>query len=161
MKKRAHRQPGFPAAALAASAGMGAADAGGRMFLAQIPRAMAGRVTATDDRPAVTEALRGMFTRDFVYLVVSALQVILASSATPILTRLVGEDQFGQFALAVMAMQILGPIFSFGLPFASQKIYAEENGDRRAPAASWLSPPSLPSPPGSSWSSPRRGGVRP
>jgi O-antigen/teichoic acid export membrane protein len=73
-----------------------------------------------------------MFTRDFVYLVVSALQVILATLVTPILTRLVGEDQFGQFALAVMAMQILGPIFSFGLPFASQKIYAEENGDRRA-----------------------------
>lgn len=103
------------------------------MCLAQVPRALAGRVTAaTDDHPAVAEALRGMFTRDFVYLVVSALQVILSTLVTPILTRRVGEEQFGQFALAVTVMQILGPIFTFGLPFASQKIFAEQDGARRA-----------------------------
>lgn len=89
-------------------------------------------MTATDDRPAEAAALRSMFTRDFVYLVVSALQAILSTGVTPILTRRVGEDQFGQFALAVVVMQILGPVFSFGLPFSVQKIFAEEDGDRKA-----------------------------
>jgi len=72
-----------------------------------------------------------MFTRDFLYLVVSALQFILTAMATPILTRRVSPDQFGQLALCATVMQILGPIFGFGLPYASQKVFAGE-GARRA-----------------------------
>ncbi|MGH2880356.1 MAG: lipopolysaccharide biosynthesis protein [Solirubrobacteraceae bacterium] len=73
-----------------------------------------------------------MFTRDFVYLAVSSLQVILAACVTPILTRRLDTGEFGQLALAVAVMQILGPIFSFGLPFATQKVFAGEDGDRQA-----------------------------
>jgi O-antigen/teichoic acid export membrane protein len=73
-----------------------------------------------------------MFTRDFLYLLVSALQFVLTAMATPILTRRLSADQFGQLALCATVMQILGPIFGFGLPFASQKIFAGEDGDRRA-----------------------------
>ena len=85
-----------------------------------------------DDHPAATDALRAMFTRDFVYLGVSALQVVLAAVMTPILTRLVGVGQFGQMALAVVVAQLLGVTLSFGLPFAAQKVFAGEDGDRRS-----------------------------
>jgi hypothetical protein len=124
---------------------VGAADATGRMFLAEVPGALDARRVAhrresrvsvdgiaSGDHPAATDALRRMFTRDFLYLAVSALQVVLATAVTPILTRRVGADQFGQSALAVVVMQILGPIFSFGLPFATQKVFAGQDGDRRA-----------------------------
>ncbi len=73
-----------------------------------------------------------MFTRDFVYLGASALQVVLAALMTPILTRLVGVGEFGQLALAIVVAQLLGLTFSLGLPFAAQKIFAEEDGDRRS-----------------------------
>jgi O-antigen/teichoic acid export membrane protein len=89
-------------------------------------------LTATDDHPAAAKALRAMFTRDFLYLGVSALQVVLAALITPILTRRVGVGQFGQLALAVVVAQLLGVIFSFGLPFAAQKLFAGEDGDRRS-----------------------------
>jgi O-antigen/teichoic acid export membrane protein len=89
-------------------------------------------LTAPGYDPAATNALRAMFTRDFVYLGVSAAQVILAAVITPILTRLVGVSQFGQLALAIVVAQLLGVTFSFGLPFAAQKVFAGEDGDRRS-----------------------------
>jgi O-antigen/teichoic acid export membrane protein len=88
--------------------------------------------TASGEHPAAADALRRMFTRDFLYLAVSALQVILTALATPIMTRRLGANEYGQFALALTVSQILGPIFSFGLPFAAQKMFAEDDGDRRA-----------------------------
>jgi len=73
-----------------------------------------------------------MFSRDFVYLGVSALQVVLVALMTPILTRLVGVDQFGQLTLAIVVAQLLGVTLSFGLPFAAQKVFAGEDGDHRS-----------------------------
>lgn len=73
-----------------------------------------------------------MFTRDFVYLGVSALQVVLVALMTPILTRLVGVAEFGQLALTIVVAQVLGLTFSLGLPFAAQKVFAGEDGDRRS-----------------------------
>jgi O-antigen/teichoic acid export membrane protein len=89
-------------------------------------------LTASGDHPAVTGALRAMFTRDFIFLGASALQVVLAAVVTPILTRVVGVGEFGQLALAVVVAQLLGVTFSLGLPFAAQKAFAGEDGDRRA-----------------------------
>jgi O-antigen/teichoic acid export membrane protein len=88
-------------------------------------------LTAPSDQP-VTNALHAMFTRDFIYLGVSALQVVLAALVTPILTRRVGVGPFGQLALAVVVAQLLGATFSFGLPFAAQKVFSDEDGDRRS-----------------------------
>lgn len=88
--------------------------------------------TVSDAHRGAAEALRGMFTRDFVYLGVSVLQVLLAAGVTPVLTRLVSTGEFGQLALAIAVMQIVGPILSFGLPFATQKVFAGQDGDRRA-----------------------------
>ena len=73
-----------------------------------------------------------MFTRDFLYLGASALQVVLTALVTPILTRRIGASQFGQLALAIVVAQILAVTFSFGLPFAAQKVFAGEDGDRRS-----------------------------
>jgi O-antigen/teichoic acid export membrane protein len=80
----------------------------------------------------VTGALRAMFTRDFIYLGVSALQVVLVALMTPILTRRVGVGQFGQLTLAIAVAQLLGLTFSFGLSFAAQKVFAGEDGDHRS-----------------------------
>jgi O-antigen/teichoic acid export membrane protein len=73
-----------------------------------------------------------MFTRDFIYLGVSALQVVLAALVTPILTRRVGVGQFGQLALAIVVAQLLGVTFNLGLPFAAQKVFAGKDGDHRS-----------------------------
>jgi O-antigen/teichoic acid export membrane protein len=109
----------------------------GRQLVADLPRQHRGtpsgdRELARRDHLAATSALRAMFTRDFVYLGVSALQVVLAALITPILTRRVGVGEFGQLALAVVVAQLLGVIFSFGLPFAAQKVFAGEDGDRQS-----------------------------
>ena len=84
-------------------------------------------LTAPSDHPAATSALRAMFTRDFIYLGVSALQVLLAALVTPILTRRLGVGEFGQLALAIVVAQLLGVTFSLGLPFAAQKVFVEES----------------------------------
>jgi len=89
-------------------------------------------LTAPGDHQAATNALRAMFTRDFVYLGVSALQVVLAAVVTPILTRRVGVGEFGQLALALVVAQLLGVTFSLGLPFAAQEVFPGEDGDRRS-----------------------------
>lgn len=91
-----------------------------------------GVLTAPGDDPTVTAALRAMFSRDFVYLGVSALQVVLVALMTPILTRRVGVGEFGQLTLAIVVAELLGVTFSFGLPFAAQKVFAGEDGDRRS-----------------------------
>jgi O-antigen/teichoic acid export membrane protein len=90
------------------------------------------RDLARRDQPAAANALRAMFTRDFLYLGVSALQVVLVALVTPILTRRVGVGQFGQLALALVVAQILGVTFNLGLPFAAQKVFAGKDGDRRS-----------------------------
>jgi O-antigen/teichoic acid export membrane protein len=89
-------------------------------------------LTAPGDQPAATNALRAMFTRDFIYLGVSALQVVLAALVTPVLTRRVGVGEFGQLALAIVVAQLLGVALSFGLPFGAQRVFAGEDGDRRS-----------------------------
>ncbi len=73
-----------------------------------------------------------MFSRDFIYLGVSALQVVLVAVMTPILTRRVSVGEFGQLELAVTVAQLLGLTFTLGLPFAAQKGFAGEDGDRRS-----------------------------
>jgi O-antigen/teichoic acid export membrane protein len=87
---------------------------------------------APGDHPAATNALRAMFTRDFVYLGVSALQVVLTALVTPILTRRVGVGQYGQLTLAIVVAQLLGVTFNLGLPFAAQKVFAGKDGDHRS-----------------------------
>jgi O-antigen/teichoic acid export membrane protein len=89
-------------------------------------------LAAPGDHPAATNALRAMFTRDFIYLGVSVLQVVLVALVTPILTRRVGVGQFGQLSLAIVVAQLLGVTLNLGLPFAAQKVFAGEDGDRRS-----------------------------
>jgi O-antigen/teichoic acid export membrane protein len=89
-------------------------------------------LTTPGGDPAAANALSAMFSRDFVYLGAATLQAILAAFMTPILSRLVGVSEFGQLALAITAAQILGPVFTLGLPAAAQKTFAGEDGDHRS-----------------------------
>jgi O-antigen/teichoic acid export membrane protein len=89
-------------------------------------------LTAPVAQPAAANALRAMFTRDFIYLGASALQVVLAALVTPIVTRRLSVAEFGQLAIAVTVAEILGVTFSFGLPYAAQKAFAAEDGDQRS-----------------------------
>jgi len=89
-------------------------------------------LTASGDHPPASSALRAMFTRDFVYLGVSALQVVLTALITPILTRRLGAGQFGQVSLAMTVAQLLGVTFNLGFPFAAQKVFAGKDGDHRS-----------------------------
>ncbi len=89
-------------------------------------------LTAPGDHAAATSALRAMFTRDFLYLGVSVLQVVLVALVTPILTRRVGVTEFGQLTLALVVAQVLGVTFNLGLPFVAQKVFAGQDGDRRS-----------------------------
>ena len=89
-------------------------------------------LTAPGDHAAATNALRAMFTRDFVYLGVSVLQVVLVALVTPILTRRVSVGEFGQLTLAIVVAQVLGVTFNLGLPFVAQKVFAGNDGDRRS-----------------------------
>jgi O-antigen/teichoic acid export membrane protein len=89
-------------------------------------------LTAPGDHAAATNALRAMFTRDFVYLGVSVLQVVLVALVTPILTRRLGVGEFGQLTLAIVVAQVLGATFNLGLPFVAQKVFAEKDGDHRS-----------------------------
>ena len=115
-------------------------------------------LTAPGDHLAATNALRAMFTRDFVYLGVSVLQVVLVALVTPILTRRVGVGQYGQLALAIVVAQLLGVTLNLGLPFAAQKVFAGEDGDRRSRGVLAISAV-LRSPLRLSSSSPHRRGV--
>ena len=79
---------------------------------------------------AVAHTVHQMFTRDVVYLVIAASQVLLATLVTPLITRTVPPAEYGEVVLAVTTMQLLGPIVSLGLPFAIQRCYADDGPDR-------------------------------
>ena len=79
---------------------------------------------------AVAHTVHQMFTRDVVYLVIAASQVLLATLVTPLITRTVPPAEYGEVVLAVTTMQLLGPIVSLGLPFAIQRCFADDGPDR-------------------------------
>ena len=89
-------------------------------------------LTASADHLAAARALRAMFTRDFIYLGASAVQVVIAALMTPIQPAHRGR-RVRAVSLAIVVAQLLGVTFSLGLPFAVQKVFVEENGDRRSP----------------------------
>jgi O-antigen/teichoic acid export membrane protein len=81
---------------------------------------------------AVTDALRGLFGRDTTYLLVWALQLIVAAAATPVITRVLGAPEFGRVAAANAVMQILFILAGLGLRTAIQRWYAADEGPAAA-----------------------------
>jgi O-antigen/teichoic acid export membrane protein len=84
------------------------------------------------DDAVVTRALRGLFGRDSVYLLVWALQLIVAAAATPVITRLMGPAEFGGVAAANAVMQVLFIVAGLGLRMAIQRWYAGPDGPAAA-----------------------------
>lgn len=97
--------------------------------MTELHEPVAGHVTDTTEDSAV---LSGLFGRDMIYLGFWALQIVLAAALTPVTTRIMGQDVFGQAAVAVAVMQLLNCLFSFSLYTAVQRAYARENGEEDA-----------------------------
>ena len=76
--------------------------------------------------------MRGLFGRDSLYMVTWALQLLGAAALTPVLTRLVGTDEFGIVATATAVMQVLFVISGLGLATSLQRRYAGPNGPTEA-----------------------------
>lgn len=66
------------------------------------------------------------------YLGFWAVQIVLAAALTPVLTRVLGQAEFGIAAACQALMQLLVALFSFGLQTAVQRAYAGEDGDANA-----------------------------
>ncbi len=85
------------------------------------------RAGAPTARPETETAMRGLFGRDAVYLVVAASQSGLAALSIPITTRLLGS-QFAVITTSLAVMQLLFAIAQFSLPTSIQRNYRA--GDR-------------------------------
>jgi len=73
-------------------------------------------------------AMRGLFGRDAVYLLVWASQVGFAALSIPITTRLLGRNGFGVVTTTIAVAQVLVAIGVFSLPTAIQRNYDETDG---------------------------------
>jgi O-antigen/teichoic acid export membrane protein len=80
----------------------------------------------------VAHALRGLFGRDSLYMVVWVVQLLCAALLTPIITRVMGVAQFGGVAAATAVMQILFVVAGIGLATAIQRQYADRGGPEHA-----------------------------
>lgn len=83
---------------------------------------------ATDESAHVS----GLFGHDMVYLGFWAVQIVLAAALTPVLTRVLGQAEFGIAAACQALMQLLVALFSFGLQTAVQRAYVGEDGEANA-----------------------------
>jgi O-antigen/teichoic acid export membrane protein len=89
-------------------------------------------VTALRDETTEARALRGLFGRDSVYLLVWALQLVIAAGVTPVVTRLMPTSEFGLVAAANAVMQVLFILAGLGLRMAIQRHYARVDGPAQA-----------------------------
>ena len=76
-----------------------------------------------------TAAVSGLFGRDFVYMAFWSIQLILVACVTPILTRLIRQEELGLVAAATAVMQLLNVVFGFGLQTAVQREHSGEHGN--------------------------------
>jgi O-antigen/teichoic acid export membrane protein len=77
---------------------------------------------------AVAHILRGLFGRDSLYMFMWALQLAAAAALTPLVTRVMGTDEFGAVATAIAVMQVLFVVAGLGLRTAIQRQYAGSGG---------------------------------
>jgi O-antigen/teichoic acid export membrane protein len=110
------------------------AAASGPAGVARMPQHMASEARARrpnlDD--TVARALRGLFGRDSLYMLMSTIQLAGAALLTPVITRVLGTAEFGRVAVANAVMQVLFVVGGLGLSTAMQREYAGSNGPARA-----------------------------
>lgn len=81
---------------------------------------------------SVEKHLSSLFGRDSIYVLLWALQTGLAAAVTPVATRLLGTQAYGQVIAALAVMQLLFCVAGLGLGSAVDRSYFEENGPERA-----------------------------
>ena len=79
--------------------------------------------TQLDD--VVTGALRGLFGRDSVYMMLWGVQLAAAALLTPLITRVLDAPDFGAVAAGTAVMQVVFVIAGLGLYQALQRKFAE------------------------------------
>jgi len=77
---------------------------------------------------AVAHTLRKLFGRDSLYMLTWALQLGVAAALTPLVTRIMGADEFGAVVAAIAVMQVLFVVAGLGLSTAIQRRYAGLDG---------------------------------
>jgi O-antigen/teichoic acid export membrane protein len=85
-----------------------------------------------DSEDAAATAVRGLFGRDSIYLMLWAVQLGAAALFTPVSTRLLGPSRFGLVASSIAIMQVLVALASLSLHSAVQRAYAGPGGERAA-----------------------------
>jgi len=80
----------------------------------------------------VARAVRGLFGRDSLYMLMWALQLVAAAALTPAITRVLGTPEFGAVAAATAVMQVLVVVAGLGLRTAIQRHYAGSGGETEA-----------------------------
>lgn len=76
--------------------------------------------------------LSTLFGRDSVYVLLFALQTGLAAVVTPVATRLLGSDAYGEMIAAIAVMQALSVVAGLGLGAAVSRAYFEKRGPTKA-----------------------------
>ncbi|GIF19576.1 O-antigen/teichoic acid export membrane protein [Actinoplanes tereljensis] len=82
---------------------------------------MAGTSVDTSVEPEEKSHVAQLFGRDSAYLAIWAVQLLCAALLTPILTRVLGAEQFGAVTSANAVMQIIFILAGFGLQEAVQR----------------------------------------
>jgi O-antigen/teichoic acid export membrane protein len=95
----------------------------------QLSAPIAGEVVSKERHDdAVAHALGKLFGRDSLYMITWALQLAVAAAVTPLVTRIMGIDEFGAVAAAIAVMQVLFVLAGLGLRTAIQRQYAGPDG---------------------------------
>ena len=81
---------------------------------------------------AVGTAVGTMFGRDALYMVASSLNLLAGVLVTPIVTRVLGLHQYGIFAADLALLYVLYYTANLGLNIGIQRLYSEEDGERRS-----------------------------
>jgi O-antigen/teichoic acid export membrane protein len=78
------------------------------------------------------EAMKGLFGRDSLYMLLWGVQLGIAALSTPIITRMLGVSQFGLVAATLAVGQVVVALASFSLQSAVQRVFANGDGGRDA-----------------------------
>lgn len=96
------------------------------------PGASAQNQAAAEIQTDTAEAMKGLFGRDSLYMLLWGVQLGIVALSTPIITRILGVSQFGLVAATLAVVQVVVALASFSLQSAVQRVFANGDGDRDA-----------------------------
>ena len=87
---------------------------------------------AAEIQTDTAEAMKGLFGRDSLYMLLWGIQLVIVALSTPIITRVLGVSQFGLVAATLAVVQVVVALASFSLQSAVQRVFTNGDGDRDA-----------------------------